>query len=209
MTKGQEGHVAGWQSLMGSHGQLVLDTLFVKLDKPARTIKIESLPENIVPLTRISKFILCVTPSDHALRISHSQVPILPNFAMTDYASQGKTCLINVIDLSSCCDHLSYYTCLSRGSTAEGTIIVQGFGEHKITYGASGYHRQEFQELELLDKITELKYDNKLPNHINGNLHNAIIHQFQLYKGTGYMPDNVPQQLRWTLSDPMDLLLKA
>lgn len=82
-----------------------------------------------------------------------------------------------------------------RGSTAEGTIIVQGFSEHKITCGASGYLWQEFQELELLDKITELRYDNKLPNHVNGNLCNAIICQFQLYKGTDYMPDKFHSSL--------------
>lgn len=97
--------------------------------------------------------------------------------------------------MSSCRDHLSYYTCSSRGSTAEGTIIVQGFSEHKITCGASGYLWQEFQELELLDKITELRYDNKLPNHVNGNLCNAIICQFQLYKGTDYMPDKFHSSL--------------
>jgi hypothetical protein len=206
ITKGQEGHVAGWQSTIGPHGQLMLDTLFVKLERPARTIKINGLPENVVPLTRITKSIVCVTPSELALKINRSQVPILPNFAMTDYASQGKTRPANVIDLSSCRDHLSYYTCLSRGSTAEGTVIVQGFSEYKIMCGASGYLQQEFRELELLDQITKLKYDNKLPKHINGNLCNAIICQFQLHKGTDYIPDNIPQQLKWTMSDPMDLL---
>jgi hypothetical protein len=35
ITKGQEGHVAGWQSAIGPHGQVILDTLFVKLDRPA------------------------------------------------------------------------------------------------------------------------------------------------------------------------------
>jgi hypothetical protein len=205
ITKGQ-GHVAGWQSTTGPHGQLVLDTLFVKLERPARIIKVDGLPENIVPLTRITKSIVCVTPSDLALKISCSQVPILPNFAMTDYASQEKTQPINVINLSSCHDHLSYYTCLSRGSTAEDTVIVQGFSEYKITCGASGYLQQEFRELELLDQITKLKYNNKLPKHINGNLRNVIIRQFQLHKGINYIPNNVPQQLKWTLSDPMDLL---
>jgi len=116
-----------------------LDTLFVKLDQPAKTIKINDLSDNIVPLTKISSSILCVTPSELALRIGQLQIPVLPNFAMTDYASQGKTCFINVVDLSSCCDHLSYYTCLSRGSTAEGTAIIQDFSEHKIRCGASGY----------------------------------------------------------------------
>ncbi|KAF8225520.1 hypothetical protein L208DRAFT_1305946, partial [Tricholoma matsutake] len=80
---------------------------------------------------------------------------------ITDYASQGKTQDINVVDLSSCRDHMSYYTCLSRGSTAEGTVIVQGFNPHKIMCGASGYLRQEFRELELLDEITRLSYERK------------------------------------------------
>ncbi|KAF8232902.1 hypothetical protein L208DRAFT_1269777 [Tricholoma matsutake] len=206
ITKGQEGHITSWQSVIGPHGQLVLDTWFVKLDRPAKTIKIDGLPENVVPLTKLSISVLCVTPSDVALKINHSQVPILPNYAMTDYASQGKTQDINVVDLSSCHDHMSYYTCLSRGSTAEGTVIVQGFNPHKIMCGASGYLRQEFRELELLDEITRLSYEGTLPNNINGNLCNACICQFQLYKGTEYVPANVSKQLKWTSEDPIDLL---
>jgi hypothetical protein len=206
ITKGQEGHVASWQSVIGPHGQLVLDTLFVRLDRPAKTITIDGLPENVVPLTKLSKSVLCVTPSDVALKINRSQVPILPNFAMTDYASQGKTRYFNVVDLSGCRDHMSYYTSLSRGSTAEGTVIVQGFNPHKIMCGASGYLRQEFRELELLDEITKLSYEGTLPNNINGNVRNARIRQFQLYKGTEYVPANVSKQLKWTSTDPMDLL---
>ncbi|KAF8218661.1 hypothetical protein L208DRAFT_1348804, partial [Tricholoma matsutake] len=167
ITKGQEGHVAGWQSSIGPQGQIVLDTLFVQLDCPAKMIKLEGLPENLVPLTRISKSLVCVTPSDAALKISCSQVPVLPNFAITDYASQGKTRLVNVVDLGGCRDHMSYYTCLSRGSSAEDTLIVQGFNPYKITCGASGYLRQEFIELELLNEITKLSYEGALPEHIN------------------------------------------
>jgi hypothetical protein len=206
ITKGQEGHVASWQSVISPHGQLVLDTLFVRLDRPAKTITIDGLPENVVPLTKLSKSVLCVTPSDVALKINHSQVPILPNFAMTDYALQGKTRYFNVVDLSGCHDHMSYYTSLSRGSTAEGTVIVQGFNPHKIMCGASGYLQQEFRELELLDEITKLSYEGTLPNNINGNVRNAHICQFQFCKGTEYVPANVSKQLKWTATDPMDLL---
>ena len=38
ITKGQEGHVVGWQEGIGPHGKQVLDTLFIKLDKPAKTV---------------------------------------------------------------------------------------------------------------------------------------------------------------------------
>ena len=41
ITKGQEGHVVGWKSGMSSRGQVVLDTLFVKLYHPAKNINIE------------------------------------------------------------------------------------------------------------------------------------------------------------------------
>ena len=60
--KGQEGHVVGWKSGVGSRGQLVLETLYVK-------------------------------------PIRQSQVQILPKFAMTVYASQGKTRPDNVVIL--------------------------------------------------------------------------------------------------------------
>ena len=50
ITKGQEGFVAGWQSAKGPSEQNVIDTLFVRLDKPAKTIKLDGLPENVVPL---------------------------------------------------------------------------------------------------------------------------------------------------------------
>jgi len=38
---------------------LFLNTLFIKLDKPAKTVKIDGLPENVVPITRGSKNIEC------------------------------------------------------------------------------------------------------------------------------------------------------
>ncbi|KAF8225519.1 hypothetical protein L208DRAFT_1305896 [Tricholoma matsutake] len=68
ITKGQEGYIASWQSVIGPHGQLVLDTLFVKLDWPAKTIKIDGLPENVVPLTKLSKSVLCITPSECCIK---------------------------------------------------------------------------------------------------------------------------------------------
>jgi len=94
---------------------------------------------------------------------------------MTDYASQGRTRPDNVVDLNSCRTHQSYYTCLSRSATADGTIIVQSFDPKLITGGASGYLRQEFRELEILDEITQLRYDNALPDRITGDRRNIVI----------------------------------
>jgi len=127
ITKGQKGHGVGWQAGRGIHGQHVLDTLFIKLDKPAKLVKIDGLPENVVPITRGSKNIECTFSSDLKQYIHRSQVWVLLNFSMTDYTSQGKTRPKNPVDLSNCRSHKSYYTCLSRSATASGIVIVHSF----------------------------------------------------------------------------------
>ena len=206
ITKGQEGHIVGWKSGIGTRGQVVLDTLFVKLDNPAKTINIEGLPENVVPLIKNKKTVKCTFPNGISVPVRRSQVHVLPNFAMTVYSSQGKTRPNNVVILNSCRDHLSYYTALSRSSTAEGTVIIQGFNPIKITCGASGYLRQEFRELELMDEISRLRFEDGLPSIINGNLRNTIIRQYQNFKGESYVPEIVPNTLKWTKTDPMNVL---
>ena len=50
MTRGQEGFVHGWQSKQGSNGQVVLDTLFVKLKDPPTCVQVPGLPKNVVPV---------------------------------------------------------------------------------------------------------------------------------------------------------------
>jgi hypothetical protein len=48
ITKRQAGFVVGWQSSRGPHGKGVLDTLFVKLDKPPWLVQIPGLPDNVL-----------------------------------------------------------------------------------------------------------------------------------------------------------------
>src|SRR5215471_17481586 len=162
------------KSSTGSRGQRVLDALFVKLKNPPSTVQFSGLPENVVPITPFSHPARCVLPDDTVICINRSQVSVLPNFGMTDYASQGKTRPNNPVDLQNCSSHQSMYTCLSRSSTAAGTIIVQGFHASKITGGCTGYLRQEFRELELLDEITKMKYEGTIPElaKINGHRRN-------------------------------------
>ena len=179
ITKGQEGHVVGWQAGKGPHGKNILDTIFTKPDQPAKTVNIDGLPENVVPITRGSKNVECIFSSDLKEYIQTSQIWVLPNFSMTDYTSQGKTTPKNPVDLSKGRSHQSYYTCLSRSATPSGTVIVQSFSPRLITCGASGYLRQEFRELELLDEITKLRYEGNLPHHIQGKFRNPLIRAYK------------------------------
>jgi hypothetical protein len=181
VTKGQEAVVVGWDAYDGPYGHQVLETLFIQLILPPKNVQLADLPMNVVPLTKTTNSIQCRTQSDQSLQIKRQQVPILLNFAMTDYASQGKTRATNVVDLGYSRDHLSYYTALSRSSSAAGTALIQNFSEDKITRGISGWLRQEFRELNVLDEITRLRYENDLPDNIVGPLRNPMIRAYYLW----------------------------
>ncbi|KAH9969213.1 hypothetical protein BGW80DRAFT_1117131, partial [Lactifluus volemus] len=122
---------------------------------------------------------------------------------MTDYASQGKTRESNVVDLRYTWTHQGYYTALLRGTCATGTLILGGFHPTKITGGASGALRQEFRELELLDDITTLRFEDRLPMEVAMADHrNSIIAMFRKNRGLHYMPSHLHKSLRWNKRDP-------
>jgi len=179
ITKGQEAYVVGWDSIQGPQNQNVLETLYLKLINPAKTIQLPHLPENTIPMSRTSKSIKCSLPNDYEINIIRQQINILPNFSMTDYASQGKTRAYNVVNLSHCKNFQSIYTCLSQSSSAAGTIIIQGFNSAKITQGLSGHLRQEFRELNLLNTITMKIYEGQIDTSYFGMLRNPMLYKYQ------------------------------
>jgi hypothetical protein len=88
ITKGRESVVCGWDESVGPLGQRVLDALFVRLVRPPRTINIDGLPENVVPLVRTPTHISVLLLDDTLLSIIRDQVVCLLNFGLTDYTSQ-------------------------------------------------------------------------------------------------------------------------
>jgi hypothetical protein len=203
ITKGQEAFVYGWDCQKGPSGKDVLNTLFVKLANPSCPIKLDGLPPNVVLLTKTTVTTSCKLPDDSSIVVTRCQIEALPNFAMTDYASQGKTRPYNVVDLSQSRSHQSYYTSLSRSATADGTLILNSIHPGKITGGASGALRQEFRELELLDDITTLLFKGKLPVQVAmGDRRNTLVDSFRRYKGMTYMPAAMHRSICWSKSDP-------
>jgi hypothetical protein len=177
----------------------------VELQNPPKPIEIDGLPLNVIPLTRTSCSVVCSLPDDQLITLSRSQVEVLPNFAMTDYSSQGKTRPNNPVDLNNCQSHQSYYTALSRSASASGTCIVQGFDFRMMTGGSSGALRQEFRELEILDDIGCLRYEGKLNHLVVGDNRCCLIHSFRQWKGDTYIPPHVHKALRWGKDDPFHL----
>ncbi len=128
---------------------------------------------------------------------------------MTDYCSQGRTRPFNVMHLNNCKTHQSYYTCLSRSATHEGTLILSGIDSSKITSNGnkvlSGNLRQEFRELELLDDISKLKFEGILSPKVNGKIRRDIITQYREWKGENHIPANIHQALQWSKKSPFVL----
>ncbi|KAJ6449212.1 hypothetical protein C8R45DRAFT_1057317 [Mycena sanguinolenta] len=179
ITKGQEARVVGWHSSIGTHKKPILESLFVELIDPPRTIAVPGLPVNVVVLTARKQKTWCNLPDDSTVQITRSQIPVLPNFAMTDYSSQGKTRQINVVDLNNCRTHFSFYTALSRGTSSEGTIILQ-----------------EFRELEALNEITRLRYEGQLPASVRGVNRRQLLTAFHSWSKAPFELKDVHEAIK-------------
>lgn len=196
-TNGAEATVVGWNSYTNVYGTETLSTLYVKLKNPARNMKMPTLPENVVPLTATSHDIRCVLP-ERAVKVGRTQVSVLPNFAMTDYGAQGRTRPFNPVDLRTCRGHQSIYTCLSRSSSLEGTLILYPFKTEKITSGATGDLRREYRELEILDDITRMRQDARLDASMppRNSSRNVLILWYQNQFGKRHLPTHAHPALQ-------------
>ncbi|KAF5381447.1 hypothetical protein D9757_009020 [Collybiopsis confluens] len=202
ITKAQRGYVYLWHSSKGKFDHEILDVLFILLDEPPAPVHIEGLPPNVVPITRRSSKGYVHLPDDTKILVSRLQVDVLPGFAMTCHASQGQSLAWNAVALHTMDDHHAYYTALSRSRSSAGTVILQPFNASHITKGASGYLRQEFRELELLDDIMRLRYEGKLDSSVYGSTRKVLIESFLTWKGSLYVPPNVHPSIRWSNRDP-------
>ncbi|KAL1750607.1 hypothetical protein FB107DRAFT_223566 [Schizophyllum commune] len=204
MTKGQEAVVYDWTASLGPRKQRILDVLYVKLINPPTPVYIEGLEENVVPLTKVRETVECQLPNDQVVKVDRVQMPVLPNFSMTDYASQGKTRPVNVVNLTNSRSHQAYYTALSRSSSAAGTAIVSSFSTSMITRGLDDQLKREFRNLELLSEITRLKYEGRLPEQVMGDTRNQLIRSFLDWAGPNYEIPNLHDALKWQSSDDWD-----
>jgi hypothetical protein len=102
ILNGAEATVVGWKSIQLKNEYDVLQTVFVRLSDPPVQIRLEGLPPNVVPVSKQTIDIRCELPNGSHLSISREQVPIIGNFAMTDFGSQERTRPWNVVDPHNC-----------------------------------------------------------------------------------------------------------
>jgi hypothetical protein len=205
VTNGTDCVVVGWQSTT-VHDTRTLETLFVRLIKPKEIIQLEGLPINVVPIRCLDRRITCRLPDDSEITITRRQIPVILNFAITDYVSQGKTRSLNVIDPKYLETYQSIYTALSRGSTSSGTVLLREVNPACLQGGLKMKHGdlfRELQQLELLDDITTQRYQGNLSPGVKGLLRWELIGSFLEKMGSNYIPPNVDQCLGWTESSKL------
>jgi len=81
--------------------------------------------------------------------------------------------------------------------------------QKKIQGGLTGFLRQEFRELEILDDITRLRYLGELPPSVSAVTRTALIRSYQLWKGTEHVPKTVHPSIEWSKHDLMNLVDKS
>ncbi|KAJ3482287.1 hypothetical protein NLI96_g7082 [Meripilus lineatus] len=195
-TNGAEGKIVGFHTRSGLHGKKAIETIFVELINPPKNIQIDNLPVNVVPVNPSTKSISCpLGPSRSFLNVRREQVELLPNFAMSDYCSQGRTRPYNIVDLTTCRSHQSIYTCLSRAASFEGTVILRQFSDRLLTCGASSDLKKEFRELEILDHLTNLEFKGRLPANTIMTDRRAAVSYYVNAVGGLYMPPKAHQAL--------------
>ena len=203
ITNGAEGTVVGVESAIGDHGQSTAKVVFVELTNCPREVKIGGLPPNVVPITAHRTSVDCSFPDDSSHKCSREQVPILLNFAMTDFAAQGRTRQYNPVDLTDCDTHQSYYVCLSRSSSAGNTFILSDISPYVITGNMSAQLRQEFRVLEVLDEVTRLVFEEQISEDDFENRSDAIRAYRYHNNGAIPCPAHVHKALAWSSANPI------
>ena len=175
--------------------------IFVELKNPPTPVKLKGLPLNTVPICRAKQSLYVGFSNKHLLGVNRDQIPLLPNFAMTDYASQGRTRPINIVDLEHCDTHQSVYICLSRALTLKGTVIFRMCRHTLIMDGFDNTDgsclKQESRELELINEITRLQWEDTLENGVSGNTHSTLLKSCLKVYGPKKCPRGVYSALRW------------
>jgi len=118
-------------------------------------------PQHVVALEDTVDMRFVHLYSQKTCTIKHTQVPLIPAFAMTAHKSQGQTMEHAIVDLQSCHGTEAPYVMLSRVTSLEGLAILRPFDKRKIQCRQSEDSRREAKRLEFLRLHTVILHGDK------------------------------------------------
>ncbi|ORY40823.1 hypothetical protein BCR33DRAFT_661522, partial [Rhizoclosmatium globosum] len=127
VTNGAEGTVISWTMTEHPHfqGMQVANVIYAKLlGKYSDVVFDEILGPGIVPLVPVENYITVNVPDFGKIRILRRMHQILPNFSMSDFASQGKGRKYNIFWGEQIDRIQSLYTMASRSTDPSTTAIL-------------------------------------------------------------------------------------
>lgn len=99
------------------------------------------------------------TRKGDVVKVTRSQLPLLPAYSYTDYKSQGRSLDSAIVDPASTQTLQGLYVMLSRVRNISGLGILRPFRPTKVYQRLSQELREELARLEKLDSNTTLSYD--------------------------------------------------
>ena len=82
---------------------------------------------------------------------------------------------------------------------------MQGFNDKYLSRRITGDLRQKFRELEIMDEITKLRYEEKCSPKVTEITRGELIYSFRQWKGESYVPKTMYKDLKWSKDNPFPI----
>ncbi|KAF8439783.1 hypothetical protein L210DRAFT_867440 [Boletus edulis BED1] len=128
---------------------------------PSSHIALEGLPQSVVPIFPRSVQFTYRPSRVRSVRVSRSQLPLVPAWAFTDYKVQGASLSRVVVDLTSARGIQNAYVMLSRAPSLRKLGVFRWFSSHRIFSRLQEDLRTELSRLAHLDYETHQWFINR------------------------------------------------
>ncbi|KAF8433752.1 hypothetical protein L210DRAFT_812138, partial [Boletus edulis BED1] len=118
------------------------------------SISIEGLPRSVMPIFPKTIQFTHRISREKSIRVSRTQLPLVPAWAFTDYKVQGASMDRVVIDLASARGIQNAYVMLSRATCLKKLAVLRWFSSHRVFSRLQEDLRTELQRIAHLDAET-------------------------------------------------------
>jgi len=132
VVNGSKGYIHRIRYKLNAQGNRTLILCVVKMLDSDETPLPELGPHKILILEDTMIFTIENPYTNEKISIQHTQVLIVPAFAMTAHKAQGQTMTHAIIDLASCHGTQAPYVMVSQVTSLEGLLILRPFKKEWI-----------------------------------------------------------------------------